>query len=196
MATVYHVTAETFIDSIQQTGLQPELYGADRFDTNNDWGKTEQKIEQAIPRYLQDIGLSRRAVTFAHTDERSALTHYQEVTGADATRDIRLAILALDVDSKTSFVADAALLGVICKDRYWNSVITLDQLLHQYELYGAVSWRKIPRASALSWNQIPETYMFPEVLVPGGVAPERIAVHSLSRYPILSNKQWTFGPKK
>ncbi|MBP9852792.1 MAG: hypothetical protein QG629_265 [Patescibacteria group bacterium] len=191
MASVYHVTSTDRLASIEQAGLRPDIYSAHRLDSRSDWGRFELEIESICPPYLRDVGVTRKFATFAHADEASSVAWYGRCTMGGVPSKRRLAILAVAIDPRNTFVADASLATRRTATEYWAGTITVHQLWEQYEPTPTGAWQRT-HLGQFGWNEMPEYYTMPEVIIPDLVEPNRLAVHSLSLYPIKTQTSWYF----
>ena len=175
---VYHITAESLRESIEQYGLAPN---PERPSINMD-----RLVDGQRPPKIVDQGISRVGAVFAHPDRR--VLYLLDAMGRDTAGD-QPALVGIDVDPETSLVYDAQSIDdaylMLCVTEgdieaalpsarsYWTNVVSLADFRRFYKLKKrdfSTSHRRVKAAPA----SMPASFSEPEVLLPGTVPPKKI----------------------
>jgi len=185
-ASVYHITSTNNLSCLGE-GLRPDPNrGEER------WRELEYRIDAECPDYLRSQGVTRANSVFAYPNVEIPHDIYRTRTSKLAQTGLKLATIELRVDPTTAYVLDAVHIDMGSMDEddswyYWSSAITLEQFLAEFSVGTNWSSRRSERLVHSNLHA-PDNYRLPEVVIPHGVAPERMMLESISEYDVSTGR--------
>src|SRR3990167_9473240 len=197
---VYHVTLRSRLGDIV-SGLASNQSRGSR-----DWQAMENLMDLVRPDFIACMGRSRANSIYAHPDSSVETIYAKNTTPLKNGKDF-LVTLEIEVNPESVVVCDAANISLIVdgirgrrkarfsktsvKDarRYWHNSLSLYDFRSSYtfEINGqGLHCERKPNAS----EQLPWTFIYPEVLVPAPVNPDRLRWVSSSARPIKEHFDW------
>ncbi len=169
--TVYHVTTPERAERCLVEGIIP--YKTTLCHPNT--LAQDQLYDQQRPKHISHVGLSRLGSVYAHPDLDDAPTRQnggwlQRVQG-------NIAILAIQIpDSSNVYVGDGVLVGQpYSPPEFWASITTLQHYREQLRpTFRAPSQTDRNLRHPEKWRNY--LYMWPEVLIPGGVQADDVSL--------------------
>lgn len=163
---VYHVTTQDRAEQCLVDGIIPYKTS----ECNDVTRVQDADFDAKRPDAVVERGVSRSTAVYAHPEFQHALDRHNG--GWLARVETKLAVIAISVPDPTGvYVCDAYLTNPTSSaEEYWQSLMTLADYRAQDKPMFTVPHAKYPKQFH---------YMWPEVLLPGGVPPDNVLIHRL-----------------
>ncbi|HCM52222.1 TPA: hypothetical protein DIS56_03805 [Candidatus Saccharibacteria bacterium] len=197
---VYHVTLRSRLGDIVSGLASNQSRGS------QDWQRMENLMDLVRPDCIACMGISRVSSIYALPDSSVEAIYAKNTAPLKNGKDF-LVTLEIEVDPENVIVCDAANISFIVggirgrrkarfsktsveyAQRYWQASLSLKDFRCSYSLEVNKSGLRCVRKPNVS-EQLPYTFIYPEVLVPAPVNPGRLRWVSSSARPVKEYLDW------